>query len=472
MRDYSFGNFLHQLRTRSGLTQFQLGALVGVSDKAVSKWENGSAKPQSGILSKLGEVLGVSVDELLSCKYHSPSPSGVIGVFAMKKQLWNKALFALRDTYGEVSPTEILNRYLTEQAELEDTDMIVYWDMLAGLTAEAKKYGEHLRLRGGVGASLVAYLLGATDVNPLPPHRYCPVCHRVEFDDTVCDGWDLPSRICTCGATMEGDGHGIPFETYRHVVRRNTSFDLSVSPDFFEGAKAFVESYFRDCDLLPTAQTEQGTVSFSVKSPCSSCTVTLCADEEFGRYKRLEQKTGVAFGDVPFRCPEIPQAFASGDTVGIPEFRTGMPKEILRAVSPAGFGELIQILGLSHGTGTWTDNGELLVKEGKGIQDIIAYRDDVFRVVRQALLKKRIADTGCAYKIMEDTRKGRYVANKMTDAGRVMMLEMGLEEWFLESISKIRYLFPKAYGVTCVRIAAILMWYKINYPTEFESAVV
>ena len=68
MRDYSFGNFLHQLRTRSGLTQFQLGALVGVSDKAVSKWENGSAKPQSGILSKLGEVLGVSVDELLSCK--------------------------------------------------------------------------------------------------------------------------------------------------------------------------------------------------------------------------------------------------------------------------------------------------------------------------------------------------------------------------------------------------------------------
>ena len=41
MRDYSFGNFLHELRTRRGLTQYQLGALVGVSDKAVSKWENG-----------------------------------------------------------------------------------------------------------------------------------------------------------------------------------------------------------------------------------------------------------------------------------------------------------------------------------------------------------------------------------------------------------------------------------------------
>ena len=46
MRDYSFGNFLHGLRERRGLSQYQLGMLVGVSDKAVSKWENGSAKPQ------------------------------------------------------------------------------------------------------------------------------------------------------------------------------------------------------------------------------------------------------------------------------------------------------------------------------------------------------------------------------------------------------------------------------------------
>lgn len=41
MRDYSFGNFISALRERRGLSQYQLGALVGVSDKAVSKWENG-----------------------------------------------------------------------------------------------------------------------------------------------------------------------------------------------------------------------------------------------------------------------------------------------------------------------------------------------------------------------------------------------------------------------------------------------
>ena len=43
MRDYSFGNYISTLRERMGLSQYQLGVLVGVSDKAVSKWENGGS---------------------------------------------------------------------------------------------------------------------------------------------------------------------------------------------------------------------------------------------------------------------------------------------------------------------------------------------------------------------------------------------------------------------------------------------
>ena len=46
MRDYTFGNYICNLREARGYSQFQLGALVGVSDKAVSKWENGNAKPR------------------------------------------------------------------------------------------------------------------------------------------------------------------------------------------------------------------------------------------------------------------------------------------------------------------------------------------------------------------------------------------------------------------------------------------
>lgn len=47
-------------------SQFQLGKLLSVSDKAVSKWENGDAKPRLATCSKLAEILGVFVNELLS----------------------------------------------------------------------------------------------------------------------------------------------------------------------------------------------------------------------------------------------------------------------------------------------------------------------------------------------------------------------------------------------------------------------
>lgn len=65
MKDYEFGNRLYQLRRKAHLSQSQLGEMVGVSNKAVSKWENGQAKPGLEIVNKLADILSVSLDELL-----------------------------------------------------------------------------------------------------------------------------------------------------------------------------------------------------------------------------------------------------------------------------------------------------------------------------------------------------------------------------------------------------------------------
>lgn len=64
MRDYSFGNFISTLRMRKGLSQYQLGVLVGVSDKAVSKWENGIGMPDISLVVPLAKTLNVSTDYL------------------------------------------------------------------------------------------------------------------------------------------------------------------------------------------------------------------------------------------------------------------------------------------------------------------------------------------------------------------------------------------------------------------------
>lgn len=65
MNDYHFGNRLLCLREKLGLSQGQLGKLIGVSNKSISKWETGAAKPGVDTLNRLALALQVSVDELM-----------------------------------------------------------------------------------------------------------------------------------------------------------------------------------------------------------------------------------------------------------------------------------------------------------------------------------------------------------------------------------------------------------------------
>ena len=63
-KKYEIGNFIYQLRTERGYTQKELGALLGVTDKAVSKWETGAALPRMEVLRQLAIVLGCTQEEL------------------------------------------------------------------------------------------------------------------------------------------------------------------------------------------------------------------------------------------------------------------------------------------------------------------------------------------------------------------------------------------------------------------------
>lgn len=64
-----FGAFLVRLRKEKGMTQKELAEKLYVSDKAVSKWERGLSLPDIALLQPMGELLGVSVTELLSGQY-------------------------------------------------------------------------------------------------------------------------------------------------------------------------------------------------------------------------------------------------------------------------------------------------------------------------------------------------------------------------------------------------------------------
>ena len=60
------GSFLASLRREAGLTQEQLGEKIGVSNKTVSRWENGNYLPPVEMLQSLSVLYGITINEILS----------------------------------------------------------------------------------------------------------------------------------------------------------------------------------------------------------------------------------------------------------------------------------------------------------------------------------------------------------------------------------------------------------------------
>ena len=65
MNQIKIGKFIADCRKKENLTQMQLAEKLGITDKAVSKWERGISLPDSSIMLQLCDILDISVNELL-----------------------------------------------------------------------------------------------------------------------------------------------------------------------------------------------------------------------------------------------------------------------------------------------------------------------------------------------------------------------------------------------------------------------
>ena len=66
MNQIKIGRFIAVCRKKANLTQMQLAEKLGITDKAISKWERGVAMPDTSIMLELCDILCISVNELLS----------------------------------------------------------------------------------------------------------------------------------------------------------------------------------------------------------------------------------------------------------------------------------------------------------------------------------------------------------------------------------------------------------------------
>ena len=70
----TLGTMIAELRKQHGMTQLELAEKMGVTDKAVSKWERDLSCPDINSLPALAEILGVSVEDLMQIKKEAEAP--------------------------------------------------------------------------------------------------------------------------------------------------------------------------------------------------------------------------------------------------------------------------------------------------------------------------------------------------------------------------------------------------------------
>ena len=197
--------------------------------------------------------------------------------------------------------------------------------------------------------------------------------------------------------------------------------------------------------------------------------------------RMLENLTGVNARAIPLDDPDTMSIFISSKVLGyendevlgptgavaIPEFNTRFTRQMLVDTQPKDFNTLLRLSGFSHGTDVWLGNAKDLIISGTAsVLETVGCRDDIMLYLISMGL-----DPKMSFKIMEAVRKGKVKGGKAGDWPMWVeeMRKHDVPEWYIESLAKIGYLFPKAHAVAYVMMAFRIAWFKVHEPLAFYA---
>ena len=200
----------------------------------------------------------------------------------------------------------------------------------------------------------------------------------------------------------------------------------------------------------------------------------ILSQDDSTRLYYLEKETDVSITDIDMYDSDVMKEFALGRTEMISEFNTNYSTNVTKQVSPQKFSDLVAISGLTHGKGLWDGNADVLLKNGKAISELITSRENFKRLLMQYGVEEVLSN-----KIVEFIRKGKLHSDKNKAANQIewkkyeeVLREYHVDKWFIQSIKKVRYLYPLAHAAAYVINAYRLAWFKKYYPLAFAKVMI
>ena len=340
--------------------------------------------------------------------------------FNLKEICYNKVY----ELYGKKLPKEIKDRLDLELNSIINNHFETIYLICRELVKYSNKLGYETGFRSSIGNSLVAYLLGITNINPIQ--------------------------------------YNLPFEIF---ASKNYDKEPKINLYFSSKIQSKIVRYLQE--------------------RYGKTKVNILGNDDITILHELEKETNTSSKNIKLDDKETLKMFLHANdksyqisTNGISEFGNVLVKKMVEIAKPRNFNELVCISALSHGSRTWNYNACLLIEEkGKKVDEVISNRADMYNYLLNAEIDKNIAYDITLFITDGKALKGRSLwklqneeykefRDKWEEYKKILR-EHNIPNWYIEDAEKIEYLFLKSCAIENTINEFKIGWYKVHYPKEF-----